>query len=246
MLKNLKNFVKSKPILYDLINAKLPYKTPTERWLNLYSQKKNGDVVFIQIGANDGLRWDPVRRFIVRDKWKGILVEPLPAVYQMLKKNYYYLGNKNLIFVNAAISDRDEGEVNIWAISGELLNSLSIEDQLYYLRKSSLKKDFVMNAVSKFNYEATNVECHKVKCLSINKLIKECWDGPDVDLIVCDAEGHDDVIIGAIDFTKLHPEAILFESHNLGERKEYLRDLLARNNYSLHDLGGDSIALCNR
>jgi hypothetical protein len=44
-------------------------------FLKLLSKDK---VRFIQIGANDGIKNDPVHAFIKKYYWTGILVEPIP------------------------------------------------------------------------------------------------------------------------------------------------------------------------
>src|SRR5690348_11998000 len=43
---------------------------------------------FIQIGANDGYVNDPFYKFIRRDTWKGILIEPQNDVFQELQKTH--------------------------------------------------------------------------------------------------------------------------------------------------------------
>jgi hypothetical protein len=40
---------------------------------------------FVQIGANDGMGDDPVRRHVFEDGWVGVLVEPLPDVFERLQ-----------------------------------------------------------------------------------------------------------------------------------------------------------------
>lgn len=43
---------------------------------------------FIQIGSNDGLANDPLREFVLSKRWKGILVEPVPYLFDRLIDNY--------------------------------------------------------------------------------------------------------------------------------------------------------------
>jgi FkbM family methyltransferase len=63
------------------------------------------DFFFAQIGANDGLTDDPIRQFVTKYHWRGVLVEPQPQVFQHLLKNYEQ--EKQLILENAAIADND-------------------------------------------------------------------------------------------------------------------------------------------
>lgn len=43
---------------------------------------------FIQVGANDGIHGDPLRAYIERHHWHGILVEPQPDVFARILENY--------------------------------------------------------------------------------------------------------------------------------------------------------------
>src|SRR5579862_8763692 len=63
------------------------------------------DFFLVQIGANDGVSYDPVRPYIMEFKWKGILVEPQSQTFQSLVENYK--GNSQLIFENCAITNAD-------------------------------------------------------------------------------------------------------------------------------------------
>ena len=60
---------------------------------------------FIQIGSNDGLKNDPLRKNILAGNWKGILVEPDYNNFQKLIQNYS--GVQGLVFENTGIADRN-------------------------------------------------------------------------------------------------------------------------------------------
>ena len=59
-----------------------PKKGSLEEFLNEYSKSKIDGLTVIQIGANDGITHDPIHKFIKRDKWNGVLLEPQPYVYE--------------------------------------------------------------------------------------------------------------------------------------------------------------------
>ncbi|MBK6937124.1 MAG: FkbM family methyltransferase [Chitinophagaceae bacterium] len=69
---------------------------------------------FVQIGANDGKSGDPLYEFIINHNWKGILVEPMPDVFEQLKENFSFASGR-LIFENSAISDTG-GEFTLYYI----------------------------------------------------------------------------------------------------------------------------------
>jgi FkbM family methyltransferase len=60
---------------------------------------------FIEIGSNDGEQHDHLRPFIVSRPWRGIMVEPVPYVFERLRRNYESQGR--IALENVAISDAD-------------------------------------------------------------------------------------------------------------------------------------------
>ena len=57
----------------------------------------------VQIGANDGVRFDELRSFIIKsDNVRALLVEPIPEYFSNLKNNYKE--QKNVLLENSAIS----------------------------------------------------------------------------------------------------------------------------------------------
>lgn len=57
---------------------------------------------FVQIGTNDGIQDDPVRKLILTHKLPGLFVEPTPDIFSLLCRNYADL--PQLQFANVAIS----------------------------------------------------------------------------------------------------------------------------------------------
>src|SRR5215831_17926003 len=50
---------------------------------------ENGaECVFVQIGAYDGVSTDPLRKYIERFGWKGIMLEPQPGPAAKLRRIY--------------------------------------------------------------------------------------------------------------------------------------------------------------
>ena len=63
------------------------------------------NLTFIEVGANDGTSsGDPLREYIVKYPWKGVLVEPQPDVFDLLKANYAGFEDR-IAFENVAISN---------------------------------------------------------------------------------------------------------------------------------------------
>lgn len=77
----------------------------------LATRCKNEDFFFIEIGAHDGLHFDPIYPWIKKHHWRGLLVEPQPRIFKRLQANYQ--DEPQLLFENAAIYARD-GEVSLY------------------------------------------------------------------------------------------------------------------------------------
>jgi FkbM family methyltransferase len=229
MLNEIKEAITRRPRLYDAINRMRPVSGAVEEWLDSYSRP---GLRFVQVGAADGLRWDPVRRFIVRDHWTGVLVEPVPPVFEMLKANYAYLSG--LYFVNAAVGI-ESGPMTLWTIPDNALAKLPKRERMRLLRLSSFSPELIEG-------EGLGVQPSGVPCLKAADIISRHMNN-DLDLLVSDAEGHDDGVLYGLDLAACRPTAILFETHNLGERKDRLFRWLEANNYSVAPFGGDARAL---
>jgi FkbM family methyltransferase len=242
MFSKIKDFIIAKPKVYDLINAIRPIRDPVEIWVDNYSSKKPG-LKFVQIGANDGLRWDPFRRFIIRDKWQGVFVEPVPVTFKMLEKNYSYLEDRKYKFVNAAISTSGDKELTFWTFREEFLITLPIERQMYYLRKASFEKKNVKYSIGVDEIAEKNIIGSKVQCINIHELVEKYIPDQHVDLLIIDAEGYDAKIIKSINFDKFAPSALIFESHSIGSEKSELYHLLESNHYQIIELEGDTAAI---
>lgn len=75
----------------------------TRSFLEAFDHGRDG-VRFIQVGSNDGEHDDPLRTFVLGGTWGGVLIEPVPFVFERLRRNY---GHRDLVPVNAAISGHD-------------------------------------------------------------------------------------------------------------------------------------------
>lgn len=245
LTKTLFDFIKDRAEVYDWAKPyrrQFGWKGPVYECLNKFSMNRGGKVNFLQIGAADGLRNDPIREFVVRDSWRGIFVEPLPAVFEKLKDNYAHI-NKDLKFLNAAVSS-SETQLPLYTFGDEFLSSLSEVERLNALRKSSFSLEQVKKFLAKWHPGVDDIITVPVPCYTVGGIIREYgkWLG-ELDLLAIDAEGHEPAILGAIDFMATRPAGIFFESCNLGVTKQPMFDRLTQYGYVLHDCGSDTMAL---
>lgn len=157
---------------------------------------------FVQIGANDGVIYDPIHSFVKRLGWKGILVEPVKCYYDQLKQNYS--GNSGLLYENAAIADK-----------AETRDFYRIKEGLDFLPSwcnglGTLHLDVLLT----HKWAIPNIEDYLIKeqvhCITFESLMEK-YNIAKFDLLVIDTEGHDYQILRQIDFTRFRPRVLLYE-----------------------------------
>ena len=241
MKRMVKDFIRTRPALYDVLKSlKRRFGNqpdPTYDWFDQFSRSQPS-VRFVQIGAADGLRNDPIREFVLRDGWQGVLIEPLPDVFELLKRNYG--PRRGLTFLNAAISDTD-GSLSFWTFQEAFLKALPTEQRLNYLQKASFDKNHVRKFLAGASEDVLK-ELH-VPCRTLTSILQEHMP-QGFDLLVIDAEGHEPRIIHSVTTFTLKPKAIFFESHNIprGEMTA-LTGILESAGYRVEQIEGDSVAV---
>jgi len=187
------------------------------------------DFVFMEAGANDGLRGDPVRPLVVRyGNWRGVVVEPNPALFDDLKNNY--AGHSGVRFEDCAITDHD-GEVVLYCPN----------DKGFHSVKSSLDPGNLQIGLCKSDLKsvATKVRASTLATLFAKHDIRQ------LDLFVTDTEGHDYcIVLQLINQTEVRPSIIQFE-HALMNKVQYAHccKLLLAAGYELLPVGQDTIAV---
>jgi FkbM family methyltransferase len=206
--------------IVDLRDARIDVFDVLLRYLHSTSR---GDFFFVQIGANDGVHDDPIRSYIQKFHWRGLLVEPLPHVFAKLLENYRE--EPQLIFENAAIAERDGSIVLFAPDSGATY--------LATFDKALLQKHI--------GYRTPVVEL-RVPSLTLRSLLAKHTINS-ISLLQIDAEGFDSQIIKMLEGTGIWPRIIRFEHHLLSqsERRECFA-CLADHGYGLHRDDIDAIA----
>lgn len=144
----------------------------------LMIQKRPEPLAFVQVGANDGVYGDPLRSYVRRFEWKGILVEPQPDVFARLVENYRDCAD-HLIFENIAISP-DDAQVTLFRVPG--LTALPGQKMQDSLTVSSMHADVV---AKQGGVDAQALEQIQVPALTLDALI-ERHEFSSIDLLQID------------------------------------------------------------
>ncbi len=195
---------------------------------------RRDDLFFVQIGAHDGLSYDPMRPFVERLRLRGLLVEPQPRVFAQLVENYKE--HPQLSFENAAIAQQD-GTATLFSFAP----APGLPPHASML--ASFRRELL--EANGHGY-AGPIQSTSVPSLRLPTLLRK-HAVERLDILQLDTEGYDFEILKMLDFSTikpaLKPALIHFENNFLspGESAE-CSSLLTKHGYRLLTLGIDTIA----
>ena len=180
---------------------------------------------FLQIGAFDGINNDPLHNLIDTFNLSGILVEPQPKAFEALKSTYR--NHRNLTFVQAAVSNRDE--VRPFYTSRHHPTQVASFDREHLIKR---------------NVPPHDIQELPMPCLTISSLLAT-HAAKSPDLIQIDTEGYDFEIIKTIDFLTVRPFVLRYEHEHLS-KDDYSASLemLAEQGYQFFVEKKDVTAIC--
>lgn len=159
---------------------------------------KKGGIKFVEVGASDGIKNDYIYNMVKNNEWTGILIEPVPGSFRLLKKNFHNISGIQLI--NAAISN-ECGERDFYVGKSPSTSSLNAHH-------APLKISDII----------------KVKVLTLQKILEEYNFGK-FDLLQIDAEGSDFDVIRSLNLNEYSPSIIHYEHRHLDKKDECERYL---------------------
>jgi FkbM family methyltransferase len=194
---------------------------------------------FVEIGSNDGERFDHLRDLIRGREWRGIMVEPVPYVFARLQGNYG--GSDRIALENAAIADRD-GTLPLYHLREAGPDE---RERLpgWYDAIGSFSREAVLGHTREIPDIAERLVRTEVPCLSFESLCRK--HGVErVDLLVTDTEGYDFDLLRNIDFDAHHPRLVVYEHFHLEPvEREACRDHMRDAGYETMEEGFDTWCL---
>jgi len=205
--------------------------------VQLFYKTLHADFFFVQIGANDGISFDPIYNLVTKEKVSGIAIEPIPDIFNQLKNNYEKFPQVKLL--NVAIH-KDQSEMKLYRVDPLNKNYPNWTKGTPSFNKSHHKLG---------NIPDCDIIEEVVKCISFNDLLDE-YSIKNIDLLQIDTEGYDSEIIKMIDFDRIKPTIISFEHgmrQGIMSMSQFVecQNLLFHNNYNIVILDNDAIAYKN-
>ena len=226
-----------------------PSKGSISAFLDDFSKLHN-KVTVIQIGANDGITHDPIHKFIKRDKWKGVLLEPQKHVFPTLEK--LYARDKEISTLNAALGDSD-GKTKLYKIG---FSNSRWATGLATFNKEVLEEAFENGYVEKWagidntpipTNKEEQIVAEEIQVISTDTLLKSNKLNR-VDFLQIDTEGFDFEVIKLFlgNTLDIKPSGIIYEHFHLSENDiKNCESFLQSHGYITKKFGGNTAALLN-
>jgi FkbM family methyltransferase len=173
----------------------------------------------VEAGSHDGVTISNSFPFIVAG-WRGILIEPAPAVFKKLKENNGQ--RENVTCLQVACCDKT-GEADLYLGSDgeeEFLSSLCQTENEWFK-------------------QARGLQTVKVKTETLSNILREQQAPRYPGMLLVDCEGMDYEVLLGLDFSQFRPTIITTEEYEWEPRKHAAKySLLIQNNYSLVQKAG--------
>lgn len=194
------------------------------------------DAVFVEIGANDGVKDDHLRPYILGGRWTGVMVEPVPYVFEKLRANY--AGRDGVRFENAAIAETD-GTMPFFHL-GE---GAAGEDPHWYDEIGSFSRETVLQHARQVPALEERLAETEVPVLTFTSLCeRHALDR--VDIVVIDTEGYDGRLVRAFPFDRFRPRVLVYEHFHLSRTERTgTRAHLHSHGYETLEEGMDTFCL---
>lgn len=195
------------------------------------------DAVFVQVGSNDGQKLDPLHAEITRRAWRGVLVEPVPYIFDRLRATH--AGNPRLALENVAVADADGSRP--FHYLPERSDGADVPE--WYDALGSFRRDVIAKHRDQIPDIEQHIETMDVPCLTFSSLCAR-HGLTKLDLVHIDTEGYDYEVVRRIDLDALEPKVVLYEHFHLdAATKQACADHLAAHGYEALTNGMDALCL---
>ena len=190
------------------------------------------DFYFVQVGANDGIRFDSLYHLVANPRCSGLVIEPVKEYFERLEMNYRPY--PKIQPVNLAIHKEHEKSVIYRVDPLKLVDLPDWADGIASLLPAHHKG---------LNIPQHCMVAEPVKCVHLMVLLEK-HNVKRIDLLQIDVEGYDAEIVKMIDFQAIEPRIIKYEHKTITPQEKRETEVLLKNRgYSLFFEGQDTIAL---
>ena len=186
----------------------------------------------IQIGANDGNRFDPLTKYLKEYNTNTVFVEPIKKYFEILKNNY---SNKNNFYFENSVISNINGLIDIYKVAEK--NLKFYDDHISGI--SSIDKNHLL----KHGVKRGHIEKEKINSITIIDLINK-YKLNNLDLLFLDVEGAEgEIISNFFETSDLRPIVIFEFIHIKNYIFEECINLLNKKNYIYFDIDENIICI---
>jgi FkbM family methyltransferase len=187
---------------------------------------------FIQVGAYDGVSTDPLRRYIERCGWRGVMLEPQPGPAAQLRQ--LYRNNSAIVVLEAAV-DKERMMRTLYTVESNSLPKWA-GGMASFDREQIMRQDYLIPGIEKLILELP------VKCIPFSEVIETLTNRTRLDLLQIDAEGADGRILSLFPFDRIKPAIVHWEIKNMTRsEQETALDLLCSHQYLISRSGREDM-----
>jgi len=189
------------------------------------------ELTFIQVGAFDGITGDPLRKYIDKCGWRGVLVEPQARAASQLRE--LYSRNDRVIILQAAL-DRELGSRTLFTVESKTAPAWT-GGLASFKRETIIKHSDLIPGLQGMIREET------IDCITFDEVLRRL-PSERIDLLQIDTEGADAYVLSLFPFDRVIPAIIHWEVKHLSKfQQEETLEMLYRRGYRLARSGAEDM-----
>lgn len=197
--------------IYELFGSS-KYSRPAlnelDRKLECYLPYHNG--VFVEAGGNDGYTQSNTYYFEKFKNWRGILVEPIPELFEKCRKE-----RKNSKVFSYALVSSEYGGTKVSMTFSNLMSLVDGARKSPAADNEHIERGAEIQAISTYKVD--------VPARTLSEVIDEAGFQK-VDLLSLDVEGYELQVLKGLDFSRHAPKFMLIEATFREEIEGYILD----------------------
>jgi FkbM family methyltransferase len=192
------------------------------------------ELTFVQIGAYDGVSTDPLRKYIERCGWSGVMLEPQPRPANQLRALYRH--NPKIVILEAAL-DSERRTRSLYTLESDTVPKWA-GGMASFDRSHILKQDDLIEGLEGMVREL------QVNCVVFDDILNYLPKNH-LDLLQIDVEGADGHILSLFPFDRFKPAIIHWEIKNMTciQQEEALERVIAHGYQVSRSGGEDALAV---
>lgn len=214
----------------------LGYSTSLQRALRSHLDQAKS-LRAVQIGAHDGVTHDPFREYLIRPDWESLVLEPNPAVFPTLVRNYRSYPNVTPLNLAAGYSG---GELKLWIFDRDFLAGR--RDAAVLTTLVSHSRELMLQHLDAGDEAAGHLREVHVPCAGLESLLDQRgWSR--IDALFVDVEGYENEILLNANLQRLSAKLIVYEHHLLADQGAAIARRLSQHGYDCTRIGSDTLAV---